>query len=64
MAKATLIFTDSDDGTVNVSIEFDPPAQRDVPLTAAQMGAFSALENLRNDASEWTQYSDGEEDEE
>lgn len=41
--KATLIFEDTDDGNVNIKLEFDPVAKMDENMTPATYMATKAL---------------------
>lgn len=44
MAKATITFTDNDDGTINIKLTFDPELDLTTDTaSAAQLMAFSAM---------------------
>lgn len=54
MSKATLSFTDCDDGGVKVEIIFDPPIKNsdDSIATPAQYSAMRAIELFQQDQAE------------
>lgn len=49
MAKVTITLEDDGD-TVDMRIDFDPPAKKDDDLTNAQNAAFTALEAITGSA--------------
>lgn len=51
--KATIVFTDTDAGPVNIAIEFDPPITDDTASDAQKMATL-ALELLAHKLSEPT----------
>lgn len=49
MAKIVITLEDSDDGMVDMSVDFDPPVHRDQDYTPAQCMAGNALMAIRQD---------------
>ena len=52
MSKVTIVLRDTADGTVNVAIDFNPPARKGAALSAAQSAAFEMLDALQDHMQE------------